>query len=178
MLELTFVFTDLEVSEVTGSIPETPERPRKPKAVAVDTENNLQAELFAVPGLSLLRPAERRVFLVAPGLAFLPQRSGISDFYSVCGPQTLMVSGVLTGLLFSRTTIFWCLFARILHAELPSNLLMEPACHFENYLDGHITSLLIQVHWENADSCGCSHSSGPFVLHEPFFHFLLSLYVR
>lgn len=49
-LELSFVFTDLEVSEVTGCIPETPERPRKPEAVAVDTENNLQAELFAVRG--------------------------------------------------------------------------------------------------------------------------------
>ena len=29
----------------------------------------------------------------------------------------------------------------------PSNLLMEPACHSANYVDGHITSLLIQVHW-------------------------------
>ena len=50
---------------------------------------------------SLLRPVERRVFLFAPGLALLPRRSGTSECYSVCGPQSRMVSGVLTGLLFN-----------------------------------------------------------------------------
>ena len=53
-------------------------------------------------GPSLPRPLERRVFLVAPGLALLPRRSGISVFFSVSGPQSLKVSGVLTGLLFFR----------------------------------------------------------------------------
>ena len=113
-------------------------------------------------GPSLLHPFERRVFLVAPGLALLHRRSGISDFYSVCCPQSLMASAVLTGLLFFEDHHLRGHFARILHAELPSNLLMEPACHFANYLDRHITSLLIQVHWANADSCWSGHSSGPF----------------
>ena len=44
--------------------------------------------------------------------------------------------------------------------ELPSNLLMEPACYFANYLDGRITDEHSQVHWEDTDSCRSGHSSG------------------
>ena len=37
--------------------------------------------------------------------------------------------------------------ARILHAELSSNVLMEPACHFMISLMGNFVRLLIQAHW-------------------------------
>ena len=95
--------------------------------------------------------------------------------------RSRVVRACYSGLLrrIARTSIFDFHFARILHAELPSNLLVEPACHFAHYLDGHITSLLIQVHWENADSCGTGRSSGPFELDEPYFvFFVLFIYVR
>ena len=84
-----------------------------------------------------------------------------------CSPFEVFPFHVGSGIhLFFR----WCAFSRISRTSqifgFASNLLVEPACHFENNLDGHITSLLIQVHWENADSCRNGHSSGPFELYE------------
>ena len=81
---------------------------------------------------------------------------------------------------FVVSVVFTCIqriarhFLRLLHAELPSNLLMEPACYFANYLDGLIVSLLIQAHWENADSCRSGHSSGSFFSWSPLRFFYIS----
>ena len=62
----------------------------------------------------------------------------------------------------TRTSIFGGHLARVLHAELSSNVLMEPACHFANYLDSRIASFHIQAHWGDTDSCRSGHSSGSF----------------
>ena len=41
--------------------------------------------------------------------------------------------------------------ARILHAELSSKVLMEPACQLANCVDNRITSFHSQVHREDTD---------------------------
>ena len=87
---------------------------------------------------------------------------------TVCSPQSLMVSGVLTGLLFFEGHHLRGSFRTHPPRWAPIKSLDGASVHFANYLDGHITSLLIQVHWENADSCRSGHSSGLFELHEPF----------
>ena len=62
------------------------------------------------------------------------------------------------------TGIFVCegYVARILHAELSLNVLMEPACHFMISFLGNFVSLLIQAHWGDTDSCWSGYSSGSF----------------
>ena len=49
---------------------------------------------------------------------------------------------------------------KILHAELSSNVLREPACHFVNLSSSDLSRLLIQVHWGDTSSCWRRYSSG------------------
>ena len=95
---------------------------------------------------------------------------------SACGSSEASFLGFLSGQFFcsycriyavSRvpgfTRISGCEghFAQVLHAELSSNVLMEPACHFMVLSRSDSKMLLFQVHWGDTDSCwsGCSSGS-------------------
>ena len=77
-------------------------------------------------------------------------------FCSYC--HIYAVSRVLPG--FTRISGCEGHFAQILHAELSSNVLMEPACHFMVLSRSDSKMLLFQVHWGDTDSCWSGYSSG------------------
>ena len=66
-------------------------------------------------------------------------------------------------------------FAQILHAELASNVLMEPACHFMVLSRSDSKMLLFQVHWEDTDSCWGGIPQARPLLGEPYFIFFYIL---
>ena len=54
---------------------------------------------------------------------------------------------------FTRNFVCEGYVTQILHAELSSNVLMEPACHLAYYADSRISSFHTQTHWEDTDPC-------------------------
>ena len=118
-------------------------------------------------------PFSRRLALcfLRRSVAVLPGSSS----WRYWGAQFRWIPG-FTG--FSRISECGGNVAQIPHAELSSNVLMEPACHLANYVDSRITSFHTQVRWGDTGPNWGGYSSGSFLkqfFEEPFFSYCLFL---